>query len=90
MKPQRIKKGDVLGRVSSEVQLDEEDENNEWNLLRMKNELNIGTHLREGEKNRIFSMLTKVRTAIRKTDSDIGRARVTPQTIELTNNTTIY
>jgi hypothetical protein len=89
-KPQRIKKGDVLGRVSLVVQLDEEDDADEWNLLRMENELNIGNHLLEGEKDRVLSMLTRVRTALSKTDSDIGRAHVTPQTIELTNNTPIY
>ena len=37
-KPQRIKKGDVLGRVSLVVQLDEEDDAEELNLLGMENE----------------------------------------------------
>ena len=73
-KPQRIKKGDVLGRVSLVVQLDEEDDADEWNLLRMENELNMGNHLLEEEKDRILSMLTRVRTALSKTDSDIVRA----------------
>ena len=91
-KPQLIKRGDILGNVSSVIQLEEEDDDdtNEWNIPRMKSELNIGTQLMEDEKDRIFSMLTKVRTALGKTDSDIGRAHVTPQTIELTNNTPIY
>jgi hypothetical protein len=56
-KPQRIKKGDVLGRVSLVVQLDEEDDANEWNLLGMENELNIRNHLLEEENDRIYQCL---------------------------------
>jgi len=37
-KPRRIKEGDVLGRVSLVVQLDEEDDAEELNLLGMENE----------------------------------------------------
>jgi hypothetical protein len=36
-KTQQIKKGNALGRVSLVVQLDKEDDADEWNPLRMEN-----------------------------------------------------
>ena len=88
-----IKKGDILGKLSTIVQLDEDDEQEEeteWTLSKLKEKINMGEKVNDEGKNKIYDMLMRTKLALSRDDSDIGLANVTPHKILLTNETPIW
>ena len=86
----KVKKGDVVGSISTIVELDDEDGNeNEWTLDKLKSEIDMG-ELSEEQKKTVYNMLLKTKSALAINENDIGKAKVTPHKIVLTNNTPIW
>ena len=87
----KVKHGDIVGRISTMVELDEyENEDNDWTMNKMKEQVNIGDQLTTQEKEKVLEMLLKVKYALSRNELDIGKANVTPHVIELTSQTPIW
>ena len=88
----KIKKGDYLGTVSSIVEIEQEQEEDEsdWSLTRLQDEVDIGKNLNAEQRNKVVKLLMKMKNVLSKTENDIGNAQVTPQRIILTNQTPIW
>lgn len=91
-----IKKDENLGRVNTILLLDDEEGSQEeqlddsWTHERIQKEIRLQNNLTKGEREKVFKMLHDVKGALSKSDADIGKAKVTPHHIELTNNTPIW
>ena len=87
-----IRPGTVIGRVSTLVETneDQKEDNEEWTEDRLKAEIPLEHQLSEGEKEQVYKMLTEMNRSLSKNGSDIGLLNVTPQTIELTDETPIW
>ena len=86
-----VKKGEVLGRVCTMVQIEdvEEEVQNEWDEIKIK-EVKLEDHLTEEQKGLVWDMLLDCKTVLSKGDDDIGKAVVEPHVIEVTQNTPIW
>ena len=88
----RVRKGDLLGTVSTLVELDSEDaeeKEESWTLEELKEKVDVGETDSE-EKDAIYNMIFNTRHALSKGEYDIGKANVTPHKIELTDYTPIW
>ena len=87
----RVRRGDLLGTVSTLVELDAEEEETEesWTLEELQKALDIG-ECDDEKKTEIYKMIFNTRYALSKGDLDIGKAKVTPHKIELTDHTPIW
>jgi hypothetical protein len=87
-----VKKNDIIGRVSTIITIDNdnEDEEDRWTIEKLTNEIKLEKHFNENQKQEIYNMLSNSSEALSKSDSDIGSARVSPHHIELTDNTPIW
>ena len=80
----------VVGNISTIVELDDENETeDEWTLDKLKSEIDMG-ELSEEQKKTVYNMLLKTKSALAINENDIGKAKVTPHKIVLTNNTPIW
>jgi len=92
-KTAKVNSNECVGRMSTVVNVEDEsadDSEGEWTINRLKEEISIGHKLSEHEKKRVYEMLRSSTKALSKNDADIGRARVDPHVIELTDNTPIW
>lgn len=88
-----IRKGDRVGKVSSIIQLEadvDDDNSKRWTLEQLQNDIELDDSLDQDQKNRIFDMLLLTQKVMSKGDNDIGKARVAPHVIELTDYTPIW
>ena len=87
-----LKKGDLVGTVSTMVELDAQDTVEEEESLRLdelKTILNIGD-LKPEESEKVLNMIFNTKEALSTGEFDIGKAKVTPHSIELTDYTPIW
>jgi len=91
VKKSKVKAGDLVGYVSTVVELDEEEEESEvlWTLEEMKQFVNVGDRNSEHEKHLIYEMLKDTQDVFGK-NGEVGRAHVEPHRIELTDETPIW
>ena len=86
----RINKGEVIGTVSTLIELEEEENvEEEWNMDNLKKKIDIG-QLDENQKSKVYDALIRTKEALCKNEFDIGKAKVTPHRIELTDYTPIW
>lgn len=86
-----VSEGCYVGRVSTLLELDEEEFLNEvWTISRLKDEVELGVSLVEEQKEAVYKMLLEAKSVMSRSDDDIGRANVSPHVIELTDNTPIW
>jgi hypothetical protein len=86
-----VNAGTYVGRVSTLLELDEEEFAEEsWTLDRLKREIRLGATLEEEQKTAIYDMLLSAKAVMSRSEDDIGKANVTPHIIELTDNTPIW
>ena len=88
----KIKKGELVGRVSTTIEIEPEDnERGEtWTMEKLKDTTDIGESVRTDEKEMVYQMLMKNQLVLSKNDFDIGKAKVSPHTIELTSKSPIW
>ena len=97
MQTKKVKKGDIVGRVSTLVQV-EADPNREVpdsSITRLfkdkfKAEVNIGNSISIEQRDIVAEMLLEVHDVFGKDSSDIGVLKVKPHEIELTDETPIW
>ena len=82
-----IKKGDIIGRISSVVTI--EGEETEEQVVNLKDAIKVGEIISESEKRRVMRMLENQKEVFSSGDSDIGRAALTAHKIELYDQTPI-
>ena len=86
-----IKKGDKIGIISTLVELDASEVKEKWNMKKAREEIRIeNDQLSDSDRNKIYEMLMSVNGALSTGDTDIGKAKVVPHKIELTNYTPIW
>ena len=88
----RIKKGEIVGHISTIIDSDDEDESQETDcdIDKLKGKVDVGDSMTNEQKESIYTMLLKAKFALSSNDEDIGKAKVTPHKIVLTNNTPIW
>jgi len=91
VKKTRVKTGDLVGYVSTMVELDDDEEENEesWTLEEMKQYVNVGEGNSEEKKHLIYEMLRDTQDVFGK-NGEVGCANVQPHRIELTDETPIW
>ena len=86
-----IRQGDVLGTVSTvlevETRVEEEDA---WTPGDLRTKAMLGQDLTEDEREKVFQLLWAHQVAISRGEFDIGKAKVSPHRIELTDSTPIW
>lgn len=90
-----VRKGEKLGLVSTLVDLEEDDVPDEntretWNREILEQKIKLDDSLDSSQSNIVYDMLLTTQDAMSSGDDDIGRARVMPHSIELTNDTPIW
>ena len=65
-------------------------ENEEWDIEKLKNEIDVGNSLTSEQKDELYQTLLKYKVTLSKNENDIGTADVTPQRIILTDKTPIW
>ena len=86
-----IRKGQILGRVSTLVESEQEEQpGNSLTFEDLCSRITLDDHISDEQKQLIFAMLNNTQNAFSKDDSDIGEAKVAPHTIELSNKTPIW
>ena len=90
-KEKLIKKGKTVGYINTLATVTEEENEEEWNLEKVKESIKVNHKNLNGEqKEQVYEMLLNCHTSLSKNSNDIGNALVTPHTIELTNETPIW
>ena len=93
-KLRKVRKGEIVGRVSTLVEMDHEQEGvedtNIWTEEKLIKETSIGSELSNDEKHKVYKLLSEVHTLLGKDSNDIGLINVKPHKIELTDNTPIW
>ena len=86
-----IKKGQVLGSVSSMLEIPEEDEMEPttWTSDKVREAIKL-TELTEQQQQQVYDVLQTCTGALSSGDNDIGNAAVTEHEIKLYDNTPIY
>ena len=94
--------GDKLGEMYTVVDVDDERymkgfsvmsgclRQNEWEFERLKEEVKLGDHLSEKEKERVYTMLWNRRKTLSRGDEDIGHSKLPEFKIILRDETPIY
>ena len=86
-----IRKGERLGRISSIVECDSDDNTEStWSMDELINRVELGDHLSEDDRRSVLALLLKTQNALSRNENDIGQAKVVPHVIELTNKTPIW
>ena len=92
-RPIRIKKGDKIGKISTLIELEPDDKENEqlfWTKEELREKIDIGKEINKIDTDKIFEMLLDAQEAISKGETDIGKAGVSPHLIELTDKSPIW
>ena len=90
-KTRLVKAGEVIGRGSTLLTIESDDQPEEWTLDRLKAEVPLtNTHLNDSQTHAVYQMLLNSRDALSVNNADIGQAVITPHHIDLTNNTPIW
>ena len=87
-----IKAGQVLGSLSSIVELPDEeinDRNNFFNLSNVSEHIDV-SHVSESSRHEIYKMILSHSNVLSSSENDIGNARVTEHSIKLYDETPIY
>ena len=85
-----IRKGDIVGHVSTCIEGEEEYEDEEkWTLEKIKEAVKL-EELTENEKIQVHNMLWATSQALSLNDNDIGKAKISPHRIQLNNYTPIW
>ena len=88
-----IKKGEVVGTISTLLSIDEpqEDIQDDWDLGKLQDKIVIDhSELDDEKKKKVYEMLLDVNLALSKDDSDMGKADVPPHHIEMKDTTPIW
>ena len=85
----KVRKGDIVGKVFSVVEMDDNDDETTLDLSEIINKLNIGDVTLE-EREKVVEVIKRTNEAIGKSEYDIGHANVSPHVIELTDYTPIW
>ena len=90
--PVKLKKGECLGKVSTILDIPEEDSDDDEALIDASElrKIKLGSHLSEEEEEQVYSMLLRLRDALGMADDEVGRAKVTPHEIELMDYSPIW
>ena len=88
----KIRKGEKLGYINTVIELDESEEElkEKWTIDEIQEHIKLGDKLSSDQQRYVYKMLYCVQRSIGKSDTDIGKACVSPHTIEITNNTPIW
>ena len=86
----KVMKGEKLGTISTIFEVNDAMKENEWSLLRLKEEIDIGSNITTEQKEKVMDILYKLKDALSKDDNDIGMMNTSPQHIVLTNKTPIW
>ena len=91
----KIRAGEAIGRISTIVELEgdqveEANTTDDWNNEKLEKQINVGKEITDEQRTKIYQMLLRTKTALSKNETDIGKAKVTPHEIELTDNTPIW
>ena len=93
-KRRNIKRGEIVGYVNTMMVTDENktvgSEEDEWNEVRINNEVQLADNLSMEEKDQVRRLLLDWNTALSKGDADIGKADVEPHEIDVTQRTPIW
>ena len=91
-KKRKVRKGQVIGRVSTLVEVDcaNTNKNEQWTKEELKKVLKIGEDLTQEERAQVYEVLLKSGEALGKDSSDIGMINVKPHEIKLTDYTPIW
>lgn len=90
-----IKKGNLVGRMSTvlSIEVDKVDGdkgNKKWTLDKLREEVELQDNINDVQKELVYDMLVDTRGALSTGDADIGKAKVVPHHIDLTENTPIW
>jgi len=87
----KIKSGEVVGHVFTvyEMEMDEVEEIR-WTMDVLKQQIKLGQQVTEKQRSLVYEMLERTQNAFGKSESQIGRAKITPYEIELTDDTPIW
>ena len=88
----KIRKGEMLGTVSTIIEIDDDlkDETDHWSEEKLEKDIDIGNGISSNQRKEVIDLLLKLKGTLSKNDNDIGTANVTPQNIVLTDNTPIW
>ena len=84
-----IKKGEVVGSVSTCMEGEEEYQEEQWSLEKIKEVVKL-ENLTEDEQSQVHEMLFSTSEALSINDNDIGKAKNTPHHIQLNDYTPIW
>ena len=86
-----IKKNEMVGRISTLVDVEDTEENDykSWTKEKLKEEINL-EGLNDEEKKTVLEMILSSAEVLSTGDDDIGHAKITPHKIHLTSNTPIW
>jgi len=82
----KVKKNEILGYACSILTFENEDESENtgtWDQPKLLQNVKLCDNLTEDEKNRVYSMLLKMKETLSEGDNDIGTANVEPHKIVL-------
>ena len=86
-----IRKGERIGTISTIITIGNVDPVVEsWDIEKLKKEIKLSDRLSSEHKDRVYEMLGKVTNSLSRGSDDIGKAKVTPHHIELTDYTPIW
>ena len=90
-KRQKVKKGEIIGFVSTLLEDAEEALDDEWSIEKVEKEVNLkNENLSDSERRKVYDMLASVNKALSNHDDDIGEAQVTPHQIRLSKETPVW
>jgi len=90
-KVMKIKEGEIIGYINTMAIEEKEEVSEDWGLDKIKETINLDNNkLDNSQKEKIYNMFNQVKTVLSESNNDIGNARVTPHTIEMTNYTPIW
>ena len=81
-KETKIRKGDIIGKVHTMHEVNEEEDGCDWNIEDIKEKVNL-EHLDGHQREIVYDILLKSSEVICKNEYDIGMAKVSPHKIEL-------
>ena len=85
-----IKKGSILGTVNTVLEVEtDEAEKTHWTLTDIRSMVNL-ENLTAEERERVFNVLFRSQVSFGKDEFDIGKAKVSPHVIELSDSTPIW
>jgi len=89
-KRKQIREGEILGYINTIFQVETDEETVDDIVSKVVGELDIGDCNTNEEKQQIYDMIRAVQAVFGKDELDIGRVKMPPHSIELTDSTPIW